>query len=729
MSNSFAAVAIPSPLRRSFDYAIPSDLAGQVQRGCRVLVPFARTRHVGLVLKLHDEPSVAASRIRSIAELLDETPLLDEQTLALLEWSSQYYHHPIGEVMQSALPTLMRRIESGHARGPRHWTLTAEGAVTDLATLGRAPRQAEALRLLAQHPGLARAQLEALAPGAGAGLSALQRKGLVEAREQGEVLPVLAPEAPLNLNAEQREAVDALLAQDCFAPFLLDGVTGSGKTEVYLHFAAAALARERQVLVLVPEIGLTPQMITRFRRRLGALLVVLHSGLPAAARRNAWLAAKTGRADVVLGTRSSIFTPMPRLGAIIVDEEHDLSYKQQDGFRYSARDVALVRARMADVPIVLGSATPALESLQNTQQARSKRLVLRQRAGDAQPPRIEIVDIRAQRLEGHLSGTLLTAMRESLAADCQVLLFVNRRGFAPTLICHECGVVHECPRCDARMVLHRAAGQLRCHHCGRETPVPRQCSECNSTELRPVGLGTERLEQQLKRHFPELAIDRIDRDTTRKRGVLEESLENARRGITRILVGTQMLAKGHDFPGVTLVGILDADSGLFSTDFRASERLAQLILQVAGRAGRAERAGRVMIQTHQPDHPLLHALVSSSYGAFCTAALQERRDAGFPPFAALALLRAEAPARAACDNFLYAAAGLARSLGNEVDLLGPVPAPMERRQGRHRAQLLLRADERTPLHRLLRPFALQLESMPEARKVRWSLDIDPQDMT
>jgi primosomal protein N' (replication factor Y) (superfamily II helicase) len=733
MTGAFATVAIPSPLRRAFDYAIPRGLGDGLTRGCRVLVPFARTRQVGVVLARHDEPAVAVAKVRSITEVLDAQPLLDEVTVKLLEWASGYYHHPIGEVMQSALPTLLRRATSGHARGPKQWTMTAAGAALPLDSLNRAPRQADALRLLAEHPGLARAELEALTPGAGAGLVALQRKGLVEACEQGEVLPALTPVLGFELNPEQHHAVQALTAARAFEVFLLDGVTGSGKTEVYLQFAAAVLARGQQVLVLVPEIGLTPQMITRFRRRLGATLVVLHSGLAAAARRNAWLAAQSGRADVVLGTRSSVFTPMPRLGGVIVDEEHDLSYKQQDGFRYSARDVALVRARMADTPIVLGSATPALESLYNTTQARSTRLVLRQRAGVAVPPHIEIVDIRAARIEGHISPGLLRAIEQTLAAKAQVLLFVNRRGFAPALICHECGAVHDCPRCDARMVLHRAAGVLRCHHCGRETRTPRACGECESTELRPVGLGTERLEQELSRRFPGATIDRIDRDTTRKRGTLEASLDSAHSGSTQILVGTQMLAKGHDFPGVTLVGILDADSGLFSTDFRASERLAQLILQVAGRAGRAERPGRVLIQTHQPEHPLLHSLVRASYAEFASMALQERQEAGFPPYAALALLRAEAPLSEACTAFLIAAAQLARQYNSDynldVDVLGPVPAPMERRQGRHRAQLLFRADTRAPLHRLLRPFSAQLETMALARKVRWSLDVDPQDMT
>ncbi|MEM7407613.1 MAG: primosomal protein N' [Pseudomonadota bacterium] len=729
---AYATVAVPSPLRRTFDYAIPAALRGTVARGCRVVVPFARGRQVGVVLRLTEEPAVDASRVRPLAELLDTDPLLPEPVLALLEWAAGYYHHPVGEVMQSALPTLLRRLDHTAKRGPRQWSLTAAGASLDHATLGRARRQREALELLGEYPGLQRSEVEALAPGAGAALASLARKGLVSASEHGEVLPALDPEQSPDLNEAQQAAVTRMCAASGFDVMLLHGVTGSGKTEVYLRFAAACLARGHQVLVLVPEIGLTPQMVNRFRRRLGATLVTLHSGLASGARRNAWLAARAGRAQVVLGTRSSVFTPMPRLGAIVVDEEHDLSYKQQDGFRYSARDVAVMRARRADVPIVLGSATPALESMHNTLGHRSTRLELATRAGGARMPTIQIVDIRAERLRGHLSAQLLSAIRTTLDAGQQVLLFVNRRGFAPALLCHECGHVHDCPRCDAHLVVHRGARQLRCHHCGRESGMPSRCADCGSSELRPVGLGTERLEAELGEQFPDVQIERIDRDTTRRRGALEQSLERARSGATQILVGTQMLAKGHDFPSVTLVGILDADSGLFSTDFRASERLAQLVLQVAGRAGRSNDPGRVLIQTHQPDHPLLTVLTRQNYGEFAGAALAERAAASWPPHAALALLRAEAPDSGACEDFLREAALTARALTPDsqgVQVLGPVPAPMERRMGRRRYQLLFSAASRGALHELLTPLATALETMPQARRVRWSLDVDPQDLT
>ncbi|MBT6274967.1 MAG: primosomal protein N', partial [Chromatiales bacterium] len=499
----------------------------------------------------------------------------------------------------------------------------------------------------------------------------------------------------------------------------------------YLQLAKRAIERGRQVLILVPEIGLTPQIVDRVRQRLDAMLVVLHSGLADGARASAWLAAKAGRGAIVLGTRSAVFAPLPKLGLIVVDEEHDLSYKQQDGLRYSARDLALVRAREAGVPILLGSATPSLESLWNVQAGRYHRLQLRARAAGASPPRLEVVDIRARVLVGHLSPTLLTAIGETLAADQQVLLFVNRRGFAPALLCHACGEVCGCSRCDAKLVLHRRKGRLQCHHCGLERAVPRQCPQCTAPQMIPVGLGTERLEEELTEAFPDVSIARVDRDTTRRRGELEATLEAARRGATRILIGTQMLAKGHHFPGVTLVAILDADSGLFSSDFRASERLAQMITQVAGRAGRADNPGRVLIQTHQPDHPLLRAMVASSYADFAIAALDVRANAELPPVTALAMVRAEAPSAAAALDFL----SLARDLANpssgastDVTALGPVAAPMERRQGRFRAQLLLQAQSRAVLQRMLTDWIPAVAGLKEARRVRWSLDVDPQDM-
>ena len=514
-----------------------------------------------------------------------------------------------------------------------------------------------------------------------------------------------------------------------FRAFLLDGITGSGKTEVYLALGERHLSAGHQVLILVPEIALTPQLLRRIERRIQAPIALLHSGLSAGERERAWLQALRGAARVVVGTRSAVFTPMPELGLIVVDEEHDLSFKQQEGFRYSARDLAVVRARRRNCPLLLGSATPSLESLHNARRGRYRRLELTQRAGPARPPRLDLLDIRDAPLRGGMSPVLLRLAAEALAAGNQILLFLNRRGYAPVLTCHHCGWVSECPRCDARMTLHRADGLLWCHHCGHQGPLPEACPGCSAGGLRPLGQGTERLEETLAQLLPGFSVARIDRDSTRRKGSLEERLQEIRDGRHRILVGTQMLAKGHDFPDVTLVGVLDADYGLFGADFRAAERMAQLIVQVAGRAGRAEKPGRGVIQTRHPEHPLLQLLIRRGYPAFAEAALGERRDALLPPLTHQALLRAEAADARAPLSFLELAARQGRALAaDQVELWGPVPAPMERRAGRFRAQLLLQAAAREQLQRLLAAWVPALGTIPGARRVRWSVDVDPQEL-
>ncbi|MCO5624668.1 primosomal protein N', partial [Pseudomonas aeruginosa] len=538
----------------------------------------------------------------------------------------------------------------------------------------------------------------------------------------------------LPLNPEQRAAFEAVRASHGgFHCFLLAGVTGSGKTEVYLQLIRETLAAGRQALVLIPEINLGPQTLARFERRFNARIALLHSALTDRERLDAWLAARDGEADIVIGTRSALFTPLKRPGLIIVDEEHDASYKQQDGLRYHARDLALVRARLENVPILLGSATPALESLHNAQAGRYGLLRLTQRAGGAHPPKFIRLDVKSMPLDAGLSRPLQQAIGDTLAAGQQVLVFLNRRGFAPTLLCHDCGWISQCPRCDARMTVHQGSGELRCHHCDHRQRPPMNCPQCGKLDLRPVGAGTERAEERLRILFPNHPVLRIDRDSTSRKHAMRDLFATINSGEPCILVGTQMLAKGHHFPRVTLVAILDADGGLFSADFRASERMAQQIVQVAGRAGRAEEPGRVLIQTHLADHPLLVQLTEDGYFAFAEQALSERRAAGLPPFAHLALLRAEAHKPGQAEAFLDSACSAAEQLleqmgGPEVELLGPVPAPMERRAGKHRAQLLLQCMSRAPLHRLLTPWLQSLEQLPGGRQVRWSLDIDPIDL-
>ncbi|MDD2894247.1 MAG: primosomal protein N', partial [Halothiobacillaceae bacterium] len=646
-----------------------------------------------------------------------------------------YYHAPLGEVLALMLPASLRGGGALCSREVRGWRVLV-GAPQEVVG---ATRQTQVLRKLhAAVDGVSAMDLR----GVTAVLRALEQRGWAEPCVMSATLPACGDalhavaEVPpsLMLNAQQvaaHEAITASLGQ--FAAFLLHGITGSGKTEVYLAAMTAALQRGAQVLVLVPEIALTPQLVGRFAARfkpLGAeAVVVLHSAMTARARELAWQAAQSGRARVVLGTRSAVLTPMARLGLIVVDEEHDPSYKQQEGWRYHARDVALVRAQQRGVPVVLGSATPSLESLAQVAQGRYQRLRLTERAGGARMPPIELLDVRKRPLQDGFSAPLLAKMSAHLVAGGQVLLFLNRRGFAPALECHACGHVESCHQCSAPMTVHRGRGRLVCHHCGAERAVPRGCSACGSSDLAMPGQGTERIELALRGLFPEFVLERIDRDTTRRKGALEDKLARAHSGEARILLGTQMLAKGHDFPGVTLAVILDADSGLMSSDFRAPERLVQLIVQVAGRAGRAERPGEVVIQTHQPEHPLLQALLHGGFERCAELLMRERELAHLPPFAHLALLRAEAKDAAKAQAFLARCAAFFKGESMEtLQVWGPAPAPLERRAGRFRFQLLLVSAQRAPLHRALQQLGSAQQAWPERRGVKWSLDIDPQEM-
>jgi primosomal protein N' (replication factor Y) len=629
---------------------------------------------------------------------------------------------------------LLRQGKAAEIHGSLQWRL-ADSNTDAEASLRRAPKQLQLYRLLQQHDGeLDEERLHALELETGTNLRSvikpLLEKGIVEQREQ-PCLPAAVSEAETgpNMNNEQLDVVNSVGCDlTNYQAHLLHGITGSGKTEVYMSLAQQMLSAGKQVLVLAPEIGLTPQLTERFRRRLGVRIAALHSGLNDSQRLCAWCAAANGEARLLIGTRSAVFTPMPDLGLIIVDEEHDGSYKQQDNLRYNARDLALVRARQRNIPVVLGSATPALESLHNAWRGHYRLHHLTQRAVANKPPRIELVDLCRQPMDEGLSAKLLQHIGAHLEQNGQVLLFLNRRGFSPVLMCHACGWTQSCKRCDAHMTYHRSKRLLRCHHCGAETSLPPACPDCGAEELISLGAGTERIEQSLTAKFPQYRIERIDRDSTRRKGALQNKLDSAQSGAAHILVGTQMLAKGHDFPNVTLVGILDTDQGLYSGDFRAAEHLAQLIIQVAGRAGRAHRAGEVLIQTHHPDHPLLQTLLHQGYEGFARAALAEREQVGFPPYRHLALLRCDAIKAEAGTEFMQAARALLAQAGTDgVDVFGPVPAPMEKRAGRYRTQLMLQSTERKPLHRLIQPWLPALQQLKSAGRVRWSLDIDPYD--
>ena len=560
---------------------------------------------------------------------------------------------------------------------------------------------------------------------------ALLKRGFVQRVALPPTPPTAHPVPGPVPNTQQQAAIDAITAANGFQPLLLDGVTGSGKTEVYLHAIAHCLAQGRQALVLVPEIGLTPQMLARFRARLGIPVHALHSGLNDNERARVWAAAARGQARVIVGTRSAVFTPLPQAGLLIVDEEHDGSYKQQDGIRYHARDFALVRGKALDVPVLLGSATPSLETLHNARAGRYAHLRLQQRAGDAKPPQVRVFDVRKRPLQDGLSPEVLEGIRRHLHAGSQVLVFKNRRGYAPVLLCHDCGWTAPCKRCSTPlhatpMTVHGAGRRLQCHHCGARAPVPLACPDCASLALQPQGIGTERLEERLLQLFPDFPVLRIDRSTTARRDALENTLATLG-DKPGILVGTQILAKGHDLPKLTLVVVVGIDEGLFSADFRASEKLAQQLIQVAGRAGRAERPGEVWLQTHHPDNALLHTLVNGGYHTFADAELIQRQAAGFPPFAHLALLRAEAKQVEQANDFLTALKQ-AMPPDTPVERYGPMPAPMPRRAGYQRTQLLLSATQRRALHGLLDALVPQAYALPQARRVRWSLDVDPVDL-
>ncbi len=732
----FVRVAVPSPLRRLFDYLPPADCAQPISPGMRIEVPFGRQTLIGVVIALTNNCAVAEDKLRPARRVIDAEPLLPPALINLLNWASRYYQHPPGEVWSTALPARIRQGE------PLHDAIEVWRCAADLeqaqSALSRAPRQL-ALFLMLQDTG---AMTAAEIRGEGFSSKQLQElydKALVrmELQQQDHGQPLAATGSPaknaLPLHAQQQDALAHITQQlGEFNCYLLDGITGSGKTEVYMQAMTRVLAAGRQCLILVPEIGLTPQTIGRFTARFNVPVVALHSGLNDNERAQAWLRARAGSAGIIIGTRSAIFTPLLHPGLIIIDEEHDSSFKQQDGFRYSARDLAVMRGQQEKIPVILGSATPSLESLNNARSGRFQHLKLNARAGTSLPATMQVIDIASLDPQAAFSESALLQMRQQLSAGNQVLAFINRRGFAPLLQCLHCGWTAECDDCSAHMTLHTRPGCLRCHHCGQQTAVPRACPGCKSRELSTLGVGTQKLEAFLETQFPDYPVLRIDRDSTRSKTRLAALIEQVNAGEPCVLLGTQMLAKGHHFPNLTLVVVVDADGGLFSADFRGQENMAQTIVQVAGRAGRAERPGKVLIQSRHATHAVLQRLTTSSYGEFAEHLLCERRDAIMPPFAHLAVFRAEAESPNSGNKFLQALA--ARYVqqntdsGKRVDCLGPMPSPMEKRAGRYRHQLLLKSDSRGALQAMLEALVQWIETRPAQGKLRWSLDVDPQEL-
>ncbi len=732
-------VAVPCPLYGTFDYRLPTLNGQTIQPGMRVRVSFGRQKLIGIIIEEVKNSDVPPDKLKSVSALLDDRTLLPADILDLLLWAARYYVHPLGDVLQTALPVYLRNNDDATPSLTEFWRINdSQGLSSDeiLQSLKRAPKQQQVYQLLNDADtgesgnGLDADAFNALTDNWRSPIKALLEKQLIDVHVRPAVLSSENTSTRVvELNTEQTDAVHSIENHaHQHAVHVLDGITGSGKTEVYLALCKSMLAANKQVLIMVPEIGLTPQLTQRFLECLNTTVVILHSAMNDRQRYAAWFAASTKQAQLIIGTRSSIFTPIPELGLIIIDEEHDGSYKQQDGFRYNARDLAILRAKNNNIPIVLGSATPSLETLNNINEQRYNVHYLKQRANKKPLPHIKLVNLCNQKLHEGMAETLLSKIKQHLDQQGQVLLFINRRGFAPLLMCHDCGWTTNCLRCDAHMTFHKRRNQLHCHHCGSQRPAPEKCDACGSTNIVAIGAGTERIEHYLQATFPDTQVSRIDRDTTRNKGSLEEKLEKAHSGESGILVGTQMLAKGHDFPNITLVCVLDTDQALFSADFRASEHLAQLITQVSGRAGRAEKAGEVLIQTHHPDHPLLQTLLHNGYRAFAKTALQERQAAGLPPVRHLVLLRCESVATQAAQTFLQQAVECARQVDiKNIDIFGPLPAPMERRAGRYRYQIMLQSDQRKDLHQFLSWWAPQLQKMVSARKVRWSLDVDPYD--
>ncbi|TKB45417.1 primosomal protein N' [Thalassotalea mangrovi] len=734
----FFDIAIPVPMRQTFTYRLPERLSGQdVEVGRRVQVPFGNRTLIGVVLSEPVDPELDPEKIKDIQALLPQESQLDEQQVKFLLTCARYYHHPVGDVFSQALPVLLRQANDIDLRQPLCWqvepSLSDDDLAEKLASIAKTAVKQQALFALLKKQGAMTWPQIRLSGFSKAQLNALLKKELLlESRLPSKVFrfepKLVATENKLQLTTEQALVVSQISQHlNQFSCHLIDGITGSGKTEVYLQVMEKVLQQHQQVLVIVPEIGLTPQTLHRFEQRFNVPIMLHHSGLNDGERLQTWQSARLGSAAIVLATRSGVFTPMPNLGLIIVDEEHDSSLKQQEGFRYHSRDLAILRARQQQLPVILGSATPSLESLHNAQLQRYHYHRLTQRPGNSKLASMQLVDISTQPLVYGLSGLVQQAMRTTLEKGEQVLLFLNRRGFAPAIACQECHWVCECQRCNRPYTFHHNQQLLVCHHCGSQRRVQKQCQQCGSVRLSPMGQGTEQLEQRLAELFTHYKAVRIDRDSTRRKGELEKRLEAIADNEYQILVGTQMLAKGHHFPNVTLVVMLDVDGALFSYDFRAPEKMAQLLVQVAGRAGRASKPGKVLIQTHYPQHPLLQDLVNNGYEHFARFALMERQQAMMPPYSFQGLVRAEANNAYLPEQFLR---DISSQLNNsECALCGPVAAPMEKKAGKFRFHLTILGKDRKSLHQTTQLLIQLAEHHPNKNKVRWHVDIDPQDMS
>lgn len=717
-------IAIPCPLRLSFSY-LPDKSNTHWQTGLRVKVPFRNKEVIGIIVAVTNNEKIPTS-LKQVSECIDQSPIISAELLSLANWLSQYYHHPIGDVFQTLLPKKIRQGESANLQTEKYWQLIKQDSV-------RQEKQQAIIDLLKNESNnVSQAALYKKLGACRSSLITLEKNGLIKQQQQiKQSHHSINSSSIKKLNEEQKSCVNSVWqSNNKFNVHLLDGITGSGKTEVYIELTKQILNQDsdKQVLILIPEIGLITQFVTRFRQNLSVSIETISSSMSDSDRKQSWLLTHKGIARVLIGTRSAVFTPFKNLALIIIDEEHDASYKQQDGLKYHARNIALIRAKQANIPVLLGSATPSLESLYHVQQQRYMLLKLIKRATGASLPKVHVIDSTGPKADNGISSILYHAIETQLNLGNQILLFINRRGFAPVLMCHECNWQAVCTDCDSKMIVHQRRNTLCCHHCGLIKRLPHQCPKCQHNKLNTYGAGTEQIELSLQRYFPKIPVLRIDRDSMQKVNAFKDMIDDIRQGGPKILVGTQMLAKGHDFHDVTLVGVLDADQGLLSADFRASENLAQLIIQVTGRAGRGEKSGEVFIQTQQPQHPFWKDLIQKGYGATAEKLLIERSKIGFPPVGYLSLIRAEDKQEQLAMQFLTDVQALLSQHQQDVIVMGPVPALMEKKGGRYRAQLLLSCASRKPIHQLLDQYIEVISKMKLARKIRWSIDIDPLDL-
>ena len=719
-------VFLPVPIQGSFSYMVPDNIdKSKLKPGSRVLVSFRNRKMIGIIQRHANSNGNDKIKYKYIKELLDETPILNKNILSLAEWASTYYHHPIGDVISYFMTPLLRRGEEASFPKIDSWSITEKGEFIALDSLNSSPKQKEAMKFFKELDNLNRITSKAYGISSST-LNTLEAKFFIS-KERRENIPSLSDielkEKVMVFNEDQNMAVKKVNEGSSNQAYLIDGVTGSGKTEVYMEAISKVISEGKQALVLIPEIGLTPQTEQRFLQRFGSGVMSMHSGKNDRERLNAWLSASRGLVNIIIGTRSSVFTPFKDLGIIVVDEEHDLSYKQADRFRYSARDIAIFRANSLNIPVILASATPSLESLKNVIDKKYSLIELKNRVAGAHLPKYKAIDLRGKELNNGFSEELLDQMLLELNHENQVLVFINRRGYAPAMICEFCGLVILCPNCDSSMTIHSQPLRMQCHHCEATSKIPKNCSSCNNSSFNHFGEGTQKVEEFLKNKFPTFPIKRIDGDTTRNKDSMEGYLSDIKTGKPMVLVGTQILAKGHHLPGVTLVGILDADSGLFSADFRGSERVAQLITQVAGRAGREEKEGKVFLQTYCPEHPQIEELISGTYKNFSDRILEERSQSKTPPFSYQARFQAESSKGILAQDFLLQLKKIIKI--KELRIVGPIPSILEKKAGVYRWELNIYADTRRPLHVKLREAVKHLNEQKNTSKVRWSLDVDP----